>query len=630
MYQKFIKTGSTAQRCSTMETRDHSKNGANPKSLMSRGNLFINMRKLFILIFVISIYFVGNCQKTTTTFNSKGEKEVITTSKTGNVTGTYFRYYKSGVLAEKSQWLEGERNGLTELYEDKTEAVLLRANYKLGKLDGKYEKWWRQWDAPYKLVKMISCAYKNDEKDGSYKEWHTSTEKLKIDENYKMGKLDGVSKSYYEDGKLLWERSYIDGSQHGTDKTYYNTGKIRDEAFYQNGYKQGISKEFYEDGKIKRELNYEKSNFLVGKYYEYENEQKVLIRTNTSGVTIDSTFKNGELVSVKKETEKNFDKHTTTTWYNNGEIEKEYRQISKNKENNSITTTWYKNGKIEKVWNLRDMKYSSDDFNREKSIEYSYIEDTVFYNLTPIDSIVYMYGKSYGSWGGFVHLFENYDELLDYEKEEYNGERYDLSKSLLRKEEYRMLDGEMKLISYWDKKEEEEKIKQQQAEEKRRKEEERRIKEEEERKILAEEKRIKEEEEKRIREEKLLKAEEERKIKEETDMLANFTKLANDTKDMDLRRIATKNFQNLDAKQQNDYNTVIYRYNIKKGAVGDEYKEKPYYAKLINILVNTNKLLNSEWTKNGSYFKDEVEFYDAYHSPDYNDIVKQNKKKAKK
>ena len=53
MYQKFIKTGSTAQRCSTMETRDHSKNGANPKSQ----NTIENLKFLLILIlfFLVSM-----------------------------------------------------------------------------------------------------------------------------------------------------------------------------------------------------------------------------------------------------------------------------------------------------------------------------------------------------------------------------------------------------------------------------------------------------------------------------------------------------------------------------------------------------------------------------------------------
>ena len=62
MYQKFIKTESTAQRCSTMETRDHSKNGASPKSLMSRGN--IKYMLLFICLFAVNAYsqcpFTGN------------------------------------------------------------------------------------------------------------------------------------------------------------------------------------------------------------------------------------------------------------------------------------------------------------------------------------------------------------------------------------------------------------------------------------------------------------------------------------------------------------------------------------------------------------------------------------------
>jgi hypothetical protein len=39
MNQKKVKTEATANRCSAMEPRDHSKNGASLKSHMSKGNL---------------------------------------------------------------------------------------------------------------------------------------------------------------------------------------------------------------------------------------------------------------------------------------------------------------------------------------------------------------------------------------------------------------------------------------------------------------------------------------------------------------------------------------------------------------------------------------------------------------
>jgi len=42
MNKKRLKTEATVNRCSAMETRDHSKNGASLKSQMSKGN-FLNV-----------------------------------------------------------------------------------------------------------------------------------------------------------------------------------------------------------------------------------------------------------------------------------------------------------------------------------------------------------------------------------------------------------------------------------------------------------------------------------------------------------------------------------------------------------------------------------------------------------
>jgi len=53
MNQKLTKTEVTAHRGSAMETRDHSKNGANLKSLMSRG--------IFLFIYCAMILLLSSC-----------------------------------------------------------------------------------------------------------------------------------------------------------------------------------------------------------------------------------------------------------------------------------------------------------------------------------------------------------------------------------------------------------------------------------------------------------------------------------------------------------------------------------------------------------------------------------------
>jgi hypothetical protein len=56
-------------------------------------------------------------------------------------------------------------------------------------------------------------------------------------------------------------------------------------------------------------------------------------------------------------------------------------------------------------------------------------------------------------------------------------------------------------------------------------------------------------------------------------------------------------------------------------------KQKPYYSKVIDLVVDGNAWLWKEYQKNGKYFESKVEFYDTYISDNYKQILKENKKK---
>lgn len=56
-------------------------------------------------------------------------------------------------------------------------------------------------------------------------------------------------------------------------------------------------------------------------------------------------------------------------------------------------------------------------------------------------------------------------------------------------------------------------------------------------------------------------------------------------------------------------------------------KSKDYYAQVIDLVVETNKKLNTESSKNSKYFESKVEFYESFISGNYKDILKTKKKK---
>lgn len=56
-------------------------------------------------------------------------------------------------------------------------------------------------------------------------------------------------------------------------------------------------------------------------------------------------------------------------------------------------------------------------------------------------------------------------------------------------------------------------------------------------------------------------------------------------------------------------------------------QNKPYYPQIMDFVIETNKGLNKEWSKNGQFFESKAEFYNAYLSDNYKDMLKTNKKK---
>ena len=59
--------------------------------------------------------------------------------------------------------------------------------------------------------------------------------KIRIEYNYKDGKIHGLFKYYYEDGELKWEDNWKNGVSHGLCKYYYENGELECEYNWENG-----------------------------------------------------------------------------------------------------------------------------------------------------------------------------------------------------------------------------------------------------------------------------------------------------------------------------------------------------------------------------------------------------------
>jgi hypothetical protein len=75
--------------------------------------------------------------------------------------------------------------------------------------------------------------------------------------------------------------------------------------------------------------------------------------------------------------------------------------------------------------------------------------------------------------------------------------------------------------------------------------------------------------------------------------------------------IQSMNFQ----KDKNEILTVI-----------NNCQNKFYYNQVLDFVIDINKYMNKEWSKNGQFFESKVAFYDAYISDEYKKILKESKK----
>lgn len=122
----------------------------------------------------------------------------------------------------------------------------------------------------------------------------------------------------------------------------------------------------------------------------------------------------------------------------------------------------------------------------------------------------------------------------------------------------------------------------------------------------------------------------------------NSKKIVDDYKRNNFEELESFKFnKDVGAYYPSGYNQYTY-YNclecinksITNARIYNKYSNK-LIEKLIEVTVDINKQLNNEWTKNGQYFENKVEFFDSYLkffnagsvaiNPDYKSILKEKK-----
>lgn len=114
--------------------------------------------------------------------------------------------------------------------------------------------------------------------------WNEKQVKTEI--SFKNGRIDGVVRSYHENGKLQSQRFWKEGKGHGEIKVYSQNGQLLEEGTYKNGQMDSIWKKYHENGKLKAEMSYVAGK-LDGVVKEYDENGKL---------TFQATYKEGKII----------------------------------------------------------------------------------------------------------------------------------------------------------------------------------------------------------------------------------------------------------------------------------------------------------------------------------------------
>ena len=123
-------------------------------------------------------------------------------------------------------------------------------------------------------------------KDNSCYTIFYNPKKNKVSEGKVVNKLfEGEWKYYHEDSdKIMTLEVYVNGKLNGIRKVYYINGKIAEEATYKNGVKNGTYKKYSDTGIIFEETNYKNGQF----------DGNAVFRNSDNVVVSKGLFKNGK------------------------------------------------------------------------------------------------------------------------------------------------------------------------------------------------------------------------------------------------------------------------------------------------------------------------------------------------
>lgn len=240
----------------------------------------------------------------------------------------------------------------------------------------------------------------------------------------KDGKLDGITKRYYGNGKLYQEISYIDGKRTGVHATYtivgdlidYETYKddilngltkkyhylrndktqLRSKLMYKNGKKNGLETTYNKNGKVSSKIVYVNGKKDgVAYFYDALGRKTAIISYQNGKKNGTSTVwrypYRGELTKEVQEYKEGKREGQRIKYYSTGKVSS--KVFYKNDELNGKAIYFYKNGKTSAIDNWKSGKLDGESiaYKKDGTMLYKFIyktgEDVPSSILFPNDAI---------------------------------------------------------------------------------------------------------------------------------------------------------------------------------------------------------------------------------------------------
>jgi antitoxin component YwqK of YwqJK toxin-antitoxin module len=174
---------------------------------------------------------------------------------------TGFWMERSGEYTHQGSYIDGKKHGnwATFLSND---MLFKLETWKYGLKDGIS----LQFDRKSKLTGLEN--YKNDQLNGLCVYYAPASDFPQKEMSYNMGKLEGMARIFYENGKIQEESFYKDNQKSGPSRWYGKTGRMIALYNYVNGQFEGLQRTFYENDTTQAISNFS-GNLLNGDFKEF-------------------------------------------------------------------------------------------------------------------------------------------------------------------------------------------------------------------------------------------------------------------------------------------------------------------------------------------------------------------------